>query len=693
MFRLFKRRAGNASAINAAPLAKEIGDAFGKALVAKSGKDLLSKHSAIIENIYSFCQLDRKRFEASYLALFENVAALVQDLPASERHHHAHLGGLLEHSLEVAAYCARISGRFLYTDDGEEQILARSALYVFSMVSAGVLHDIGKALVDIDVVTIEGGKPVLWDPTMGLLKPGARYIYQYNKRRLHGLHETAGILMVVSLMPPKAFQWIWEAANIRNQWLAAIGGKAMELGGRIGECLIECDSASTGEAMATAPAALAAQAESMVTGEKPRLDALLIKGIVKSFTSFEPNTQNNPYWVSQKFIACVAPRFIEVAKAALGAAGQHLPDKDSSSVLYDILMDNGALIPNPLKKAVHNLSFSERAKPLSVVLFRREVLDPDLSLPCHQGKLICPSCPEELCHADGQKHPLGTSTTSTTASMQAPEKTPAPTKNPTKTPARQSESAQARNSTPSSQPRPAAPVPAQDKQPVQAPSAQSSAAQNQSVNTFPAIQANHPAPNREATAASQMQTIAPPAVLEAEIEADQNNVAYGVPTEFSARDFKNYLLANEASDQANQQVALSVRKQLNNEFVSWLRFEVLSGAIKVNDLGSPVHVVEGRTIALVTPEIFLRFIKSGRAGNEIPNKKHAVSRVQHAVLQHMTFKKSFVGSNMINCSVSGMKNSNRLHVMVTTQETTEQLGLNIEEVMPNKHISIQEMFM
>lgn len=396
------------------------------ALIAQKGDELLVAHEKLIENIYNFCQIDKARFDVAYRGLFRNVAQLVQLLPASERHHHSHQGGLLEHSLEVATFCARISGRFIFIKDGDEKVLARQALYVYAMISAGVLHDVGKALVDIDVVTLNGDKGTRWNPSMGPMKPGTRYIYQYSKDRIHGLHDVAGVMMLTQLMPADALQWIWSNPKIRNQWLACVGGKAMEMGGRVGECLIECDSLSTGIAMESMPAAVAAQADAMTTGGKPQLDVLLIKGIVKAFDTLPPNTPKNPFWVSQKFVACVTPRVIEVAKVALGVHGQNLPDKEMSSTLYDILGDHGMLYLAPGNRAVHQMAFGEGLKPLAVILFKREYLDPDNKLAVYPGKLICPSLPEGVQHLVGNESKIPTGTVSGTKEKAKPEPTNAP---------------------------------------------------------------------------------------------------------------------------------------------------------------------------------------------------------------------------------------------------------------------------
>ena len=60
--------------------------------------------------------------------------------PASQAHHHAYVGGLVEHTIAVAAICADLAGRY----DGVDRDL---------LVTAALLHDIGK----VDEIECETG--------------------------------------------------------------------------------------------------------------------------------------------------------------------------------------------------------------------------------------------------------------------------------------------------------------------------------------------------------------------------------------------------------------------------------------------------------------------------------------------------------------------------------------------------------
>ncbi|MFM9272206.1 TraI domain-containing protein [Halomonas elongata] len=54
--------------------------------------------------IGAMCSMFRQVFIDYVQAPIERYAGLVQELPASESHHHAYRGGMLDHGLEVVGY-------------------------------------------------------------------------------------------------------------------------------------------------------------------------------------------------------------------------------------------------------------------------------------------------------------------------------------------------------------------------------------------------------------------------------------------------------------------------------------------------------------------------------------------------------------------------------------------------------------
>ena len=66
------------------------------------------RRQKLLEHIWQRTSLSRKQFASLYRRPLERYAELVQVFPASESHHHAYLGGMLDHGLEIVAYSLKL---------------------------------------------------------------------------------------------------------------------------------------------------------------------------------------------------------------------------------------------------------------------------------------------------------------------------------------------------------------------------------------------------------------------------------------------------------------------------------------------------------------------------------------------------------------------------------------------------------
>jgi len=78
--------------------------------VAKSAASLLAtpRRQKLLEHIWQRTSLSRKQFATLYRTPLERYTELVQQFPASESHHHAYPGGMLDHGLEIVAYSLKL---------------------------------------------------------------------------------------------------------------------------------------------------------------------------------------------------------------------------------------------------------------------------------------------------------------------------------------------------------------------------------------------------------------------------------------------------------------------------------------------------------------------------------------------------------------------------------------------------------
>lgn len=102
MLSLFQRKRPPATA---APPPAPAADLPKGLTLPQSAASLLAtpRRQKLLEHIWQRTSLSRKQFTTLYRAPLERYAELVQVFPASEAHHHAYPGGMLDHGLEIVA--------------------------------------------------------------------------------------------------------------------------------------------------------------------------------------------------------------------------------------------------------------------------------------------------------------------------------------------------------------------------------------------------------------------------------------------------------------------------------------------------------------------------------------------------------------------------------------------------------------
>jgi len=121
----------------------------------------------VLHQIAAITALPPEHYRSLVLAVIERYAGFVQRLPASEAHHHAGLGGMLDHGLDVALQALLIRrGKLLPVGAEPERIGKVHDLWTYAVFTAAVLHDIGKPAVDQEVMLFDAHGRMLgpWDP-------------------------------------------------------------------------------------------------------------------------------------------------------------------------------------------------------------------------------------------------------------------------------------------------------------------------------------------------------------------------------------------------------------------------------------------------------------------------------------------------------------------------------------------------
>ena len=326
-------------------------------------------------------------FEELYLAPVARFAELVQQLPASEYHHHAYPGGLLDHSLEVMAFAAKLRQRHLLPVGAAPEDQAREAeAWTAGILYAALLHDAGKIVADIEVVA-DDNQP--WYPWLG--SPDKPYRLKYRQNRDYQLHPVAGCLLISRILPDKALSWLAGFPELYATFLYCISGHG-ERGGVIAEVVQDADRASVAQFMGASASSVLEQAPPSLA--KQMLTAL--RDLVRSRYKLNNPNGGSDGWLTSDALWLVSKTTADNIRAWLlqqGVTG--VPDNNIR--LFDEMQSYGLIIPTPEDKAVwscdiHANSGWSPGRSLTLLRLSPSLIWPDVA-----------ACPELF---DGQVGPV-----------------------------------------------------------------------------------------------------------------------------------------------------------------------------------------------------------------------------------------------------------------------------------------------
>jgi integrating conjugative element relaxase (TIGR03760 family) len=206
----------------------------GNQLPILDAQQLLSstRTAGLVERIRTTLGLLPSNYERDVLPLLSNFAEYVQLLPASQSHHHAQPGGLLEHLLEVATFALTSrQGLKLPQNESTEVQIALGPVWSYGVLVAALLHDIGKPVADVEV-TLYGDNPNTsigkWNGLAGSMcelagSTGATHYsvdFPDANVRSYGAHARLSTTLLHAIVPKSGLAWLGTDAKLLKSLVA-----------------------------------------------------------------------------------------------------------------------------------------------------------------------------------------------------------------------------------------------------------------------------------------------------------------------------------------------------------------------------------------------------------------------------------------------------------------------------------------
>lgn len=299
------------------------------------------RRQKLMEHIWQRTSLSRSQFATLYRMPLERYAELVQAFPASEAHHHAYPGGMLDHGLEIVAYSLKLrQSHLLPIGASPEDQAAQSEAWTAAVAYAALLHDIGKLAVDLHVELADGA---LWHPWHGPLHQP--YRFRYRDDREYRLHSAATGLLYRQLLDREVLDWLSGYPSLWAPLLYVLAGQ-YEHAGVLGELVVQADRTSVAQELGGDPArAMAAPKHAL---QRKLLDGL--RYLLKEELRLNQADASDG-WLTEDALWLVSKTVSDKLRAHLLSQGiDGIPANNTA--VFNVLQEHGMLQPAPDGKAI-----------------------------------------------------------------------------------------------------------------------------------------------------------------------------------------------------------------------------------------------------------------------------------------------------------------------------------------------------
>lgn len=315
-------------------------------LLKREPRDLLAEpvRSQLLARLVRLAGVSGGHWKLLYEPALHNFAAMTQEVPASESHHHAHVGGLLTHTLEVCVTALNKRAGYVLPPNTEPERVAREQdRWTYAVFLAALVHDVGKPFVDQEIAwydkrgdLVERGMPIgrAYDPR------SAYYTFSYRRDRRYLLHGKIAPVLLPAIAPAAGLSWLAEDTELLDVFLSAVTGDYAGAG-VLGEIISFADSWSVSQALGADPAEAAAR------GRSTPLHLKLLTALRQLIEKRELplNRDRAAGWVIGDDVWMMATRTAQALREALLQEGHSGIPQDNSRI-FDILQEHKLVVPN-----------------------------------------------------------------------------------------------------------------------------------------------------------------------------------------------------------------------------------------------------------------------------------------------------------------------------------------------------------
>ncbi len=330
-----------------------------------------------LDETYRQSRITRAAWERDLLPLLHHYAEFVQLMPASESHHHAHVGGLLIHTLEtVLAATTWRSGCLLPPGAKAEALDAQKDHWTYAVFIAALLHDVGKPLTDVRVSWYVKGstEPNTWVPLSGSLRDFSAFQYKVEfagkADRNYEAHKKLGALLLQRIAPSSALNFLGSQPGVFAQLNQFLSGEDSV----ISDLIKRADRESTARSLASGSRARFPSARSV-----PLVELLMgaIRSMLKDGGVMPLNRDGAIGWVDGDSIWFVSKRLADSVREYVRkhAPDEPIPGDAKNDRLFDTWQEYGCAVTNPATGGaiwhtiVHGLDNGGYSHSLSMLRF------------------------------------------------------------------------------------------------------------------------------------------------------------------------------------------------------------------------------------------------------------------------------------------------------------------------------------